>query len=297
MKKLLFLVLLSSSSFLVKAQEYTPLLDNLNEWHFTSCFSGCLTDVYYTNGDTVVAGENYKVLDGYHYISRTFLLREDIAQKKVYLKLLLSSGERNYLLYDFSLNVGDTIAMKNPITPFPENAGYYLLDSIVNRPLADGNLYKHFYFSPTPSNTLSTNNAIWIEGVGSLSLINAPSGKPDINDAGHLSCFFKNGELFYSNLESISGCEPLILSNNLEQNTLETLKVLKMSEYGQYQMILTESVRYVDIFDLTGKKITSIQNDAKPQINFNLSTFKSGLYIMVAYSEKFERKTFKIAVN
>ena len=56
-------------------QDYKPLLDNTNEWHVTNCYFGCLTDVYFTDGDTLVEGNNYKVLDGFHYISRSFLLR------------------------------------------------------------------------------------------------------------------------------------------------------------------------------------------------------------------------------
>lgn len=193
------------------AQNYKPLLDNTNEWHFTSCYFGCLTDIYYTDGDTLVAGKNYKVLDGYHYISRSFLLREELSTQRVYLRILGNNSiGQEYLLYDFSLVEGDTFAMRNPIAPFPENAGPFVVDSIRSRVLEDGETYKHFYFSPSPNNTASNNNCIWVEGVGSLSIINAPSGLPDINGVGHLSCFFKQGALFYSNLDSISGCSPTL---------------------------------------------------------------------------------------
>ncbi len=64
-----------------QAQNYKPLLDNFNEWHFTICDFGCLTDIYYTDGDTVVNNVSYRILDGFHYISRTFLIREDIPAK------------------------------------------------------------------------------------------------------------------------------------------------------------------------------------------------------------------------
>ncbi|MBV1924471.1 MAG: hypothetical protein KUG68_10645, partial [Flavobacteriaceae bacterium] len=62
-----------------------------------------------------------------------------------------------------------------------------------------------------------------IEGVGSLSIITAPSGDADINEVGHLSCFFKNGESFYSNLDSIEGCEPTILGVNQFNNSLSNI--------------------------------------------------------------------------
>lgn len=55
-----------------QAQEYVPMLNGTNEWKVTNCFFGCITDTYFTDGDTLVDGLNYKILDGYHYISRSF---------------------------------------------------------------------------------------------------------------------------------------------------------------------------------------------------------------------------------
>ncbi|MBV1924470.1 MAG: hypothetical protein KUG68_10640 [Flavobacteriaceae bacterium] len=158
MKKLLSIFLLICFTPLF-GQEYKPLLDDYNEWHQTYCFFGCYTDIYYTDGDTIVDGLDYKILDGYHYISRSFLLREEVQERKVYLNLTLNGISTEYLLYDYSLAVGDSIDMKNPITPFPEDAGYYTLDSIVPRPLVDGNEYRHFYFKPSESNNVSFNKA------------------------------------------------------------------------------------------------------------------------------------------
>ena len=92
-----------------------------------------------------------------------------LLKKKVYLKTILPSGNRDYLLYDFSLEVGDSINIKNPASPFLEDAGYYKVDAITLLPLVDLNLYRQFYLSPATSNTISENDAIWVEGVGSLS--------------------------------------------------------------------------------------------------------------------------------
>src|SRR5690606_32530778 len=211
MKKLLLGILCSFINLSSFSQDYKPLLDNLNEWQFTTCFSGCLTDTYYTDGDTIVEGKSYKILDGFHYISRTFLLREEVNNKKVFLNKVAPNQNEEFLLYDFSLNQGDTFNMLNPYSSFPREGGSFVLDSIIARPLADGNAYRHFYFSPAPGNTISTENAVWVEGAGSLSIINAPGGHPDINGSGHLSCFFKDTEIFYANLDSINDCIPIHL--------------------------------------------------------------------------------------
>ena len=201
------------SCFTLLGQAYVPLLDTQNEWHFTSCYEGCITDVYYTSGDTLVNNKTHKILDGYHYISRTFLLHENVEEKKVSLTRISPNRIDEYLLYDFGLEEGDTFEMKNPITPFPEEGGLFILDSIRNTIIWPGTTRKHFYFSPHETNLISTQNVIWVEGVGSLSMINAPGGHPDINEVGLLNCFFKNAELFYSNLTpEVTVCEPTILS-------------------------------------------------------------------------------------
>lgn len=196
------------SAFNAFSQNYEPLLNEMNEWHFTNCFGSCTTVDYFTDGDTTVNGEVYKILDGYHYVSRTFLLREDSNARKVYMgKIDPGTGTLStYLLYNFALQEGDTTDLLNPFSPFPLHVGYFRLDSIRIRTLSNGNAYRHFYFAPTASNTQYNSHPVWVEGVGSLSLINAPGGEPDINNAGQLSCFFKNSDLFYADLDSIQGC-------------------------------------------------------------------------------------------
>ncbi len=292
MKKLLLISFFFFFGISVFSQNYKPLLDNVNEWHFTSCYFGCLTDIYYTNGDTIVDGKNYKILDGYHYISRTFLIREEIASKKVYLNIVSPGFNQEFLLYDFSLNEGDIFNMNNPISPFPQEGGPFLLDSIVEKPLVDGNEYKHFYFSPTAGNTTSTENAVWIEGVGSLSLINAPGGHPDINSAGHLSCFFKNTEPFYTNLDSINDCMPIVLG--IKENSLDNIIVSKRANSNNFILSNCQDVKKVTVFDLYGKKVEVITNNGNKSINIDISTYENGLYILLANGFGYTKKFFKI---
>lgn len=297
MKKVLFLILISYC-FSIFGQDYKPMLDNYNEWHLTSCYFGCSTDIYYTDGDTIVDGNDYKILDGFHYISRTFLLREELLERKVYLNFVDPAGNNEYLLYDFSLNIGDSIDMKNPISPFPENAGYYKLDSIIPRPLADGNDYRHFYLSPTPSNTISITNAIWVEGAGSLSLINAPSGDPDINGAGHLSCSFKNSELFYSNLDSIDGCEPVIVLDINEFNdTLSEIQISNSIANNYCHLTNIENVKFIDIYDLNGRNIKGFTNNGNKELKIVFSGYDSGVYLIIVISKQFKKRTFKVIIN
>ena len=274
------------------SQSYKPLLDNINEWHVTACYYGCHTDVYFTDGDTIVDGKSYKILDGYHYISRTFLLREELANKKVYMNLVSPGYNQEFLLYDFSLNEGDIFNMNNPVSPFPQDGGPFVLDSIVAKPLADGNNYNHFYFSPAPGNTTSTNNAVWIEGAGSLSIINAPGGKPDINGAGHLSCFFKNTEIFYANLDSIEDCIPLHLG--IKKDNLKDVIVSKQDNSNKCILSNARDVKSVTIFDLSGKKLEEKTNKGNNSVIVDLSGYQNGLYIILATGLGDTKKSFKV---
>lgn len=296
MKKSLCILLLFLSN-LALCQEYKPLLDTYNQWSVRYCFSGCSTDIYYTNGDTIVDAMNYKVLDGYHYISRGFLLREDVTEKKVYLKTILPSGIRDYLLYDFSLEVGDSIDIKNPASPFIEHAGYYKVDSITLLPLVDSNLYRHFYLSPAASNTISENDAIWVEGVGSLSLINAPGGDPDVNSAGRVACMFKDGVSFYADLDIIEDCEDIILDKPLFQPTINNSKIINALVINEFSVINIEPFFALAIYNLNGQLLQQINLNNQNTVTLNLSSYKPAMYLIVLKSQDATHQVLKALVQ
>lgn len=289
-----FLFLLS---LIINAQTYKPLLNEVNEWQFTNCnTNGCLDNTYYTDGDTLNGGYQYKVLNGFHFISRTFWLREDSLNQKVYLSYDAGT-RREELLYDFSLQVGDSINIKNPITPFITSAGHFTVDSILMDLLQDGIHYRHYYLSPSLSNTISTNTAEWIEGVGSLSLINAPSGFPDVNDVGKLSCFFKNGNLFYSNLDSIENCSPnivVILDVNTDQPKFDELKVFPTFVHNQCHIIGIKAMENLNIYSVNGKLIMHKSVHNTTQIDLDLRQLNSGIYFLVLSDNHTNQRSFKI---
>ena len=275
----------------LQAQEYKPLLGHSNEWHFTTCFFGCLTDIYYAKTDTVVNGKPHKILDGYHYISRSFLLHEDVPEQKVYMTKVNETSIEEYLLYDFTLQTGDSIDMVNPITPFPQQAGYFTVDSIRLKTLEDGEDYRHFYFSPSTSNTISNNNCIWIEGVGSMSLINAPSGEPDLNGVGALSCFFKNGQSIYMNLDSIDACMPTLSSNEEISNASSLVLVQKEN---RIEIFHTDAIARLQLFEINGKRISSFLNTSRrDQVTFETHTLSKGIYVILAEGLSGEKSLLK----
>ncbi|MDP3557868.1 MAG: T9SS type A sorting domain-containing protein [Bacteroidota bacterium] len=224
------------------------MLNSYAEWHVTNCFFGCLTDKYYTIGDTTFKGHTYKFLDQFHY-NKNFVIREDTSLQRIYMRIPGSATDTSeWLLYDFKLNVNDTMTLFNPGSPFPTNPGKFVLDSIILKPLL-AKSYRHFYLHSTDTLASGVKNTVWAEGIGSFCLINTPGAPPKINGAGSLSCFFNSGTHEYQNLDSISSClsvYPLSLVENVKHTTLVKIKSNPVSD--KLQIISNE-------FDLDGLKI------------------------------------------
>ena len=281
-KTILYLTIFLFYNLHVNSQEYHQLLDHESEWHLTSCSSTCINDVYYTNGDTTYNGYQYKILNGYHYISRTFWLREDVSEKHIFLSYDNGKSRIEVLLYDFSLQIGDTILLSNPITPFPSNGGFYKVDSIVSQNLLDNKSHKFFYLSPTASNQSSDELPVWIEGIGGLTLINGPGGTPDINRVGKISCYFNDGFLSYSQLDSLDRCTVKYVTG---------LKEIQRHSNSIYPTIFESILRLEDvsevsevvIYSLRGEEVYRRKLNHQSYENLELSHLEKGFYVIRLY--------------
>ena len=232
MKKIKFICILFFFMIFQKtfSQTYNEMLSNDIEWQVTSCYNGCKTDIYFLDGDTIYNGYNYSILNGYHFISKTFWLRENIQNQTIYMSFLQNNIRKEVLLYDFNLQKGDSINISNPMSPFILNPGYYIVDSLSWLQLQNGLYYEVFYLSSLSVNV--NESAVWIEGIGSLSLINAPGGTPNVNGAGKLSCYFNSGNLVYSQLDSIKNCilvNPVLSSQFLDFN-INNRKIISIQD-------------------------------------------------------------------
>ncbi len=135
-------------------------------------------DEYSITGDTIVNGLNYKIMN-------SALIREDTIQKKIFIKCYYCLGtvdadtvER--LLYDFSLQIGDTANF---------GIGKYLNKYTVTKidsTLINGSMQKIFYYDSYYGVDFDG-----IEGIGSTS---GPwfSLTPTILDQSHTLCSFEN---------------------------------------------------------------------------------------------------------
>jgi hypothetical protein len=178
MKKVFLIAALCFNALLSSAQ-YHPMLDSANIWSYTSTMiairlpapaSDCTYPFYnysyakhYTVGDTILGANMYKKVyatDNYNTCLFGFL-REDSAAQKVYFHDVNNNPE--VVLYDFSMQLNDSINVDftNDWGYFED--GYFTLDSITTVNIAAGQRRKFFLNCRTCaySRTLS-----WVESVG-----------------------------------------------------------------------------------------------------------------------------------
>ncbi len=289
---LIFLCLLFTKN--IKAQAYITMLNSYSEWHVTNCYSGCATDKYYTIGDTVINTFHYKFLDLFHY-NKNFVIREDTSSRKIYMRLLADpTPAKDYLLYDFSLQVNDTTSIINPGSPYPKYAGSFIVDSIILKPLVNKN-HRYFYLHSLDTIASTTKTTIWVEGIGSLSLINTPGALPQINGVGQLSCFFNNGINDYTNLDSISNCITIYPLGINENN--EFTDYILQQNYDTKNLYITainKPILSIKIYNIEGKILFNKENIDENYLDINLQLFNNGILLLKIETKKNTFKTYKL---
>jgi|GEM_PF-2570777 len=186
MKKLYsLLILFTSLGFTLRAQTYYPMLDSAaNKWTYaTQAFgvtqpppgprtSNCNLPLYmsglsnpweYTAGDTVINSVTYKILIYEENMTPCLIgfIREDTAARKVYFRSHQDPGE--YVLYDFSLQAGNTFVVNVPANSVYQ-PGIYEVDSIVMVNIHAGP--RRMFYLSDPANPFQP-PLTWIESVGS----------------------------------------------------------------------------------------------------------------------------------
>lgn len=173
MKKLftiITLVLITVSSY---SQAYHPLIRTSTFWDEVTNDDLSPTYIsgakrYFFQGDTTIDNLDYKILRYYTFISGIpdffyypiaadtssssieAFMREDTTERRVYRRY---NNQNEELLYDFSLVPGDTVDSNT--------SGYYIIDSIGDFELLNGEKRKIFYLENTWQ--------YYIEGIGGSS--------------------------------------------------------------------------------------------------------------------------------
>ena len=286
----LFILLMSIS---LNAQNYFA---NNPQWRqSSSCrwYGECIEEqefVYYINGDSVVDNITYKKLLKHgrldqswmgpephegcddHYTFDTFhtLVRQE--GKKIYIK---ETGDVDTLLYDFNLNIGDTI----PVTwNQPSNNLVVVgIDSLLV-----GNSFRTvFHLDATTNNSL-------IEGIGNDNGFLEPI--VTVLECGYnLNCYALNDTTYYP--EQGAQCD---LAVSVPQNPEDEMVNIYPNPACEFIYIkpvnftLKEKAQ-IEIFNINGKMVYSgVFNSDKRRINVN--QWPNGMFIFKIVANGFEAK-------
>jgi len=289
---------------------YAPFLNN-SKWINSNTLGGhgYINDLLIYYKDTLFNGKVYQMFSDYGIyipgiyndpnISAGFkgyqLFREDTVSKKVY-KPFFPNSEK--LIYDFSLNIGDTLPVSSGII-----GTYYL--TLIDSALTQVGYRKRFTFTHNPSPFWTV---VWVEGIGNISST-TQNFYPTLGPSSVI-CNYQNDTvvidqstfLYPPNQFNCAGIYAGI--NDVLNNIFEKMEVFP-NPFKDEINITTTLYRTqkitIKLYDIYGNLINIISNNenelvGKLEYNFNTEKLKEGVYLCLMESEfnKIVKKIIKI---
>lgn len=191
------------------------------------------------------------------------VIRQDTTNKKVY--IIPPSNDTECLLYDFTLQIGDTV--KGYLQSF--NFGYDIVEAI------DSILIDNTYRTRWKIN--SCYEIYLIEGIGSTyGLFQLSPGCVSDLPYFNMNCFRQNNEVIYT--DSSTSCA-LITSTNSVENISSNLIIYPNPSTGTFTVSNSNgTIKEIIISDLMGKFI--LQQHVDKQTKVNISGLDQGIYFL-----------------
>ena len=305
---------------LLNAQPYHPMLDGVNKWilgynQFNYACKVKITELK----DTIINLKTYSKLYVFREISIDtlfYFIREDTAEKKIWLLNYNFMSER--ILYDFSLNTGDSIYLTFGDTVWDLNplykTGYYKVDSVVYKNTLAGSR-KTLYLRNFHNDYKVVLK--WTEGVGSqISPVYLEELKTfdewnfwcpgqDSSDEKLLGMLvgmkFMNGDLVFVDScwifnyydDFFDTCSFSYITENYESNTAEiSIQPNPFSDIGNVIAKDGVLISSYEIFNIYGEVLKSEFYLKKQNIELNKTDFKEGMYFIKLYLNN--KKTYII---
>ena len=180
---------------------YIPLLGDTNVWYMAERmeFGEIINYKRVTGNKLVINDTTYTWIEDGNGQGGYALLRENIEEKKVYKRQSELVNSEEFVLYDFSLQEGDSIFISE------ESYSWFYVDSVKYTDTYAG--YRKTWFLRSE---WDDEFPVWIEGIGSLSGLLVPSKQPNLNwwEFPELLCAEYNNEIVYkSDNGTTYGCD------------------------------------------------------------------------------------------
>jgi len=278
--------------------EYVPLPDSGAVWSEVYYFSEPdwpdtivkppSYERFMVNGeDTVISDIVYKKL--YLFYDSVFNkseatcvggIRED-ENKRIYFKSDKSVhelkpmnwvyGYDEILLYDFSVNIGDSIKYINGV---PEEN--LLIVSTIDTVRIKDSYRKRIHFHNYPWLT-------WIEGIGSVKGLLFTSGPLPTNGAeGDLICFNQNGEILYFN-NWYPDCFPVLTGIETKKNDLPGINIFPNPANDNITFSFgLQQLEQIQIMNCNGRMCGNFDVQLQQEFNLSVEKYQPGIYLYKA---------------
>jgi hypothetical protein len=300
--KLLIFSIFIVLSFVTKAQQYVPFPDSNAIWRVDYCPYGvpineCYFYQYTLKGDTIINGKNFKIINVYgqgpapnyiHFNCNIGALNQDIISRKIYFKKFnysyncfpvpFSANPNDSILFDFSLNIGDTLKQQCNLFYNTDTLFIQAIDSILI-----GNKYrKRFILGVIGGSPYGIPDII--EGIGSDNgLIEPIDNQFMYANYSHLVCYGLNDTSLYPSY-SPNPCATITNIDAVDEvKNKPNIFPNPFNDNANISYALSEgSFVSINIYDLKGEIIFNIENGYKPKgnymINFSNSKLLNGIY-------------------
>ena len=250
--KTIYTVYDSNSGWTMPIGDSTYYVLELEKSYYPPYFSGDMAGIC-----------NFTAGSSGYYHDYPGLLREDTIARKVYYLPIDSTNER--LLYDFNLNVGDTL---KPYTAY--SCLTPIIVTQIDSVLIGGNFRKQW--------TVNSGNCLWdgriIEGIGSLFGLLEPYS--NFERWGFVDCYSVNSVTMFSQSPDC----PVLITNIDKQIKVDNVTISPNPAKNSITISQTEpTFNKYEIYSLNGKlvaenKITSILQKV------DLTNYAEGMYIV-----------------
>lgn len=293
MKTILLISALVVSAFTTQAQ-YQTLPNSSTVW-------SVMESKFFVSGDSLYNGHLYKKYNkcsGPTLTTGVFfaLLREDSLTQRIYTVPADSSQER--LLYNFSLNVNDTVSVY-PTADYYNSQGGNIVRVIAIDSILIGTTY-HKRLSLNSYHFTNYMPEYWVEGIGSLSgLFN-----PGLFDYGvtdwcipSLLCVERNGVTLYDDT-AYASCYELCLGVGFKNKAIEHITTFPNPTATTLTINTTANISSVRMYNGLGQQvINNVYTTASNTQTIPVSTLPNGIYMLQVGTVNNTLSTTKIVVQ
>lgn len=250
--------------------------------------------------DTFFCGHRYSILKEPYWsdiITLTGYVRNQ--DDKVFFRFTNSCEDKEYLMYDFSLTVGDTIycgynliyLITQPYNFIDSTKFWLVAVDTVNILGARYKRYKMHYVLDPIYGESSNGEMLWIEGIGSTDhpfyVFYRWQSKKTWYD---LACMEINGVLIYKNQDLDFNCDSITgINNQFGPSLKESIKIYPNPSDKLLNVELHSDFiipYWVEITDVKGRVINTYGEFTETKISLELPDLETGQYFIVIRHNK-----------